>query len=273
MNILKAYIALGLLAILSGCATTPQIITYPVFHESIDIHVSKETVSTWTETPANDALMPDSQVFVAKKSGGFSLLGGAFGIAIQRSGAESQAADASNGLSLYFDELVKNKLSAMELNPKVNLVDIEESTSFKLLPSVRFEIDKKGQALLSVRLTSRYLIPDEKLVTKDYLLLVDESRPLEGNQGWFGTSKRFEKTVHLAFETLVQTFYEDVTRRLPAANDPTLKRATVQFEGYKNPLEAVVLNEGTKYTAIATLYRANPIRNAITIVPNSKLAY
>lgn len=218
--------------------------------------------------------MPESQVFVAKKSGGFGLLGGALGIAIQRSNAKSKATESGgNDLSLYFNELVGNKLSTIESALKILVLNSAEGADFKLLPSVRFEIDKQDQALLSARLTSRYLAIGEKPKTKDYFLLVDEKRSLQGEQGWFGIDGPFASIQSLAFEILAQTFYDDITGNLPKVTDPYLKRAKMQFEGAKKAVEVVVLNEGTEYTAIAVLFRGKPFTKAITIVPNSKLTF
>ena len=77
-----------LVVLIQGCASTGPLV-YPDYSSGTTVHVSAETVSTMTETPAADHLLPDSQVFInggSNKSAFFGLIG----IAIDRSSSKSK---------------------------------------------------------------------------------------------------------------------------------------------------------------------------------------
>ncbi len=273
MKINKLIVTIFALAylLLSGCATTTQSIIYPPFTNEIRVHVSKDIVSTWTETPANDAVIPESQVFVAKKSSASSMLGGALGVAVRRSKAKSETSGALNELSLYFDKIVADKLSAIRGTPSITVKESDENVNFLLLPSVRFEVNKQKLSSLYVRLTSRYLTDTEKPQTKNYYYLVSDEYNVEGDQGWFGVDNPFEETTELAFEMLTRAFYSDITGKLINSGTAQKQAKAKLFSWSKKAQDVVIHKTYDKYSAVSFISRGVPFTKDVFLIQSSKL--
>src|SRR5437764_1356175 len=99
----------ALAAVTVACAT--KSVVYPEFKGAPTVSVSKDTVSTMTETAAEDHLIPGSQVFVAGKGGAgkyFALLG----VAIDKARNEASVSGAEEALRMTFDRQLSEALRA-----------------------------------------------------------------------------------------------------------------------------------------------------------------
>ena len=270
--VLKKFLSFIVFVFISGCASI-QPVEYAGFSGSININVSKDIVSTWTETPAGDSHIPDSQVFVAKQGGGASAFGGLLGVAVARSGAKSRASEAKNQLAQYFDDDVKSLVSAgsSKRNLEVSFTDDEENYRFKLLPSAKFSLDKKKNSLLEFRLTTRYNNGSGKPQTKDYYYVTNPTYPMEGENGWFGEEGHFEKNKKESLKLLVNAFLDDISGNVKSVNSTDVKEVQWQPKLAKKPNNALLLKEYDQHVVIVPKFHGNVFVNSLIIVRKSEL--
>ena len=244
---------------LAGCATIKPI-EYPAFDSGVSVHVSKKTISTFTETPAGDSLIPNSQVFVAKQGRGASAFGGLIGVAIDRSGAKKRSSDTKEKMAIYFDDDVKSSLSKSSYYKTLDLifVDADSSADFTLLPSIRFALNKQKSSSLEFRLTTRYH-GEGKPKTKNYFYYISNTeRPLSGDDGWFGNAEEFQSVKEKGLHLLVETFLNDIAGGLPTSVTDSRKIVQWKSKWSKKAADAVFLKDFGEQVVLATIFKGEP---------------
>ena len=275
MKTYKNLFALTLVLLLSACASAPSF-KFPVPEATVALHYSKDTVSTWTETAAGDSFLPDSQVAVAKSGMGASAFGGLIGVAIDRSGAKSRAADTKDEMTQYFDQILRSNINAKTISAKflVSEVADESQADFTLLPWVRFETNKQGVSLLDVRLTARYL-GGSKPQTKNYFYISSANNlPLKAEQGatWFGRKGVFESTKETGFANLAQVFLDDLQGTLPSPDSSTLTEISWVLPWANNAImSGLLLTRYDAATAVAPKFGNRVFPNTIFLLDNTLL--
>src|SRR5258708_1954994 len=237
---------------IAGCAT--KSVVYPEFKQPPTISVSKETVSTATETPAEDYLIPDSQVFIAGKGGAaryFSLLG----VAIDKSRNESAISGSADAFRVNFKEqlaqalkVVSAKSSPWGQAPAL----VETGGDILMLPAARLVMrDDESKADLSFRVTVRFkdVAGDEGRKNYWYPYGV---RPLAGNGGWADQNPALFKTAgNQARMRLAQVIVEDASGAYRKTVEPGNQR-TIRWKALTNEraVSGVLLKEQTEYLVV-----------------------
>lgn len=284
MKLILSIITISLL--ISGCAG-PPIVPYPDFENSVKLLVSKDIISTWTETAASDQHIQESQVFIAHPESGLGLLGGIVGALIEEANkSKSDIGDLDSdfslsNLQLYFDTDVMNIISDISDNqqdnnyPEIILVDDVEDSNFKLLPSIKLIPSKKNTVSIEFRLTTRYYGSAKKPLSKHYSFLPLEAYSLDGDDGWFGSKKIFDELSEQAFKRLTVLFLDDVIGDLSPKDNLNLKLAKFPTTGlYKTEQSVAVLKSDEPYSTIVSLDReGRPFLGSYAIVSNSILIW
>lgn len=163
-----------------------------VYPESaqIDVHISTGTISTWTETAAQDYLISDSQVFVTRPLSTFGLYGGGIlGTLLARGTSASALGNAEPLFRLSFaaelEAALKKKMAARSTPRRLAQVADEKDAHVILLPSAMFTEGKEGKLKLAFRVHVR--IRDAKtgeVVKTQYGSGPPGEKPPEGPGGW-----------------------------------------------------------------------------------------
>ncbi|NKB75983.1 MAG: hypothetical protein GKR96_02805 [Gammaproteobacteria bacterium] len=234
MRLSRLLASLAFLILLSGCVSTPQPNIYPDYDDGTRISVSNETVSRWTETPAGDSPLSNSQVFIdsgsdmAKEAALAGLVGGLApaGSYIVVETSSGQSPSNVSDLGAQFDEQVKALLK-QKLNRSYQLMDVEagQQPDIVLRPSARFSVRSGTQNYgLSMRLTSRYKDNEsEKSSTKDYYFAFPEILPLHGENSWVSDgASLFHEKVKEGLAALVEILIDDLSGKYKAnmLNEP-----------------------------------------------------
>lgn len=240
---------------------------------TIRVHVSQDTVSRWTEAPSGDHLIPDSQVFVGSLPGASRWLG-LLGIAIHTATNEQAAGPSvSTAFRARFDETLTQALGVLvagETAPEASFVLVDQPYDVKLLPSARFEVDERGQAFLSFRLTVRTKSPDATSeVTRNFLHGVPGLRPLDGPGGWTeNDAEAFRGLARSAMERLCQAFALDAVGRFEQSLSPEGQRVvtiTPLAEG-KAIIRAVLLGQTDEILIVMPMLRDRPLRSTMQVI-------
>lgn len=209
---------------LTGCAT--QATSYPEFQAGKSIFVSGGTISTLTETPAGDYLVPNSQVFLSrndvsiKGSGAgalFGVVGAMAAVSNARDASKSSFGNAGNKMSIRFDALVTELLQRQVLDlEKIRIVSDEEASKITMVPFARFSMGSDGIATVVFQINVRFFEKSTgKGGKKAYAHGTMESRKMEGDGGWLeGGATHLNAAALVAFDRLVKVALMDIDGKL-----------------------------------------------------------
>jgi len=229
--------------------------------------VSGDTVSTFTEIPAGDHLIPDSQVFVGGRGGAsrwFSLLG----VAIDTARNESAVGDAAGAVKIKFDSSVATALHSLEernVVPEVKLTVAADPYDVKVLPSARLNVHEDEQADLVMRLTVRTKDASASEVTKNYYYAVSGARPLAGSESWTeNNAKAFRESAQTGVERLVEAFAYDAAGRFAEAADKA-RKIKVTFLRTGRVIESLLLGETGQTIIAMPIFRDRPMKTVVQV--------
>ncbi len=164
------------------CATT-----YPE-SEKISMYTSAGTVSTWTETSAEDYLVPSSQVFITGRGLGAAKGLGLLGVFADRMKNSATASAAEPYLHLNFaralSSALRMKIADRPYTQKFVQVESDNEAQLILLPSAKLTVSEDGNADLSFRLTVRIRSQQSGTEKRDYFYRESKPRPLTGSGSW-----------------------------------------------------------------------------------------
>lgn len=266
------------LVLISSVGTAQVVLTYPK-SESTNIFVSTDTVSTWTETAAQDYLIPNSQVFVTGQGSDGAKYFGLLGVAINRSQNESATGSAADSLRLNFSNTLTQALNAAISSrspvPKVKIVATTEPAQLRLLPSAKLTVSEEGSARLSFRLTVRFIDAITNSETKkEYYYYHGDSKKLAGPNSWSDDhASPVIRSSDEAMALLADVLLEDIGGALADAFDPAKQRfANYSPVGTKGKVaRALLLKEYPDHLALAPLLRERPTRAIIVILERGSI--
>jgi hypothetical protein len=264
----------AVLLLLSAGVAAQTVFTYPS-SATISVYSSNDTVSTWTETAAQDYLIPNSQVFITGRGSDGAKYFGLLGTAVSRSQNESAAGAAADTLRLNFSaeltRALQGAIAARPAAPKFVLVDSAQTAQLKLLPSAKFSIAEDNSARLSFRLTVRFVdaITNAE-VKKDYYYNRGGLKSLTGADSWSAdNAEAVRKSSEEALARLADVVLDDVAGAFSSAFDPDKQRfATYSIVGYDaKPIRALLLKEYPDHLVLAPLLRGErPIKAVVVIL-------
>jgi hypothetical protein len=259
--------------LVSTGGSAQAVLTYPK-SETINIFASADTVSTWTETAAQDYLIPNSQVFVTGQGSDGAKYFGLLGVAISRSQNESATGPAADSLRLNFSSTLTQALnvaiSSRPLVPKFNIVGVAERAQLRLLPSARLTVSEDNSARLSFRLTVRFIDAVTNSETKkEYYYYHGDSKKLAGPDSWSDDhASPVIRSSDQGMALLADVLLDDVAGAFSDAFEPAKQRfANYSAVGSKGKVaRALLLKEYPDHLALAPLLRERPTRAIIVIL-------
>ena len=197
--------------------------TYPT-SEPISLFSSSDTVSSWTETPAEDHLIPNSQIYVSGGEGKAGNAGGLFGgatgavigVQIDRASNAAKISRIENELRITFSktlsEALRTQIAARSKPASYEVVDESNKAQLVLLPSARLVVSEDGTAALAFRLTVRiYDRQNGKESKKNFFYATKEKLTLEGAGSWSENhSKAILDTASIALTKLSTALLDDI---------------------------------------------------------------
>ena len=239
-----------LVGILISASMSPLATAQPS-QRTIRVLSSPDVVSTLTEIPGTDYLIPDSQVFVGGKDGASRWLA-LLGIAIDTTRNQSTIGEAAESVRLKFDTIVARSLAARTGGAVTFEAAAGEPYNVKLLPSARFLVDSDQKVHLSFRLTAR--IRDDitkRESTKNYHYALSEFRPFSGNGGWTENNAQIvRERASVALDRLLEAFSRDMAGDFVEPYIPE-KRRIIKISGVQGgPAASVLLLGQTSDTVI-----------------------
>jgi hypothetical protein len=179
--------------------------------EKVTMYVSSGTVSTWTETTAEDYLVPESQVFIAGRGLGASNYLGLLGVLIDRSHNASSTSVVEAALRQNFAQMLsgilKSRNAASSQADRYVQVQLQDTAQLTLIPSAKLSVADDGLAMLSFRLTVR--ADGDK---KEFFYIVSERRPVLGPNSWSDqSSKVLVDVASVALTRLTDVLFDDMT--------------------------------------------------------------
>lgn len=275
-RISKYLLGFAAFALIAGCAT-PPISVYPKYKGIANISVSADTVSTMNETPAEDYLIPESQVFIGGLGGSavgigsyFGAIGAAIGANAARSRNESAVSAVTSGLRVKFDtqfaEALKRDAS------KFKMVHAKEMADIQLLPSARFIIQSNSRAQLYFRLTARF--KDDSSGTegiKNYYYFDSNVLPFSGG-GWTDDNAAiFKEASNRALDRLAQVFLQDLAGEFRVSLESD-KQQLIRWKAISEwpTMTSLVVREYPEYVVVVPMSKNQPFSQAhIEIVERS----
>lgn len=271
--------AFFLAGILSGCATQ-QNIAFPEYKSTATISVSTDTLSTSTETPAGDYLIPNSQVFIggAGKATGsvagnmFGVLGALVSIELDKSKNESSLGEHSKDLQVKFNGQVSDNIAKIiDANPlaksKFAMLSPGDDSDLKVLPSVRFDVKGDSVAVPYFQMDIRFKELDSgKQVRRTYSYYGDEQRPF--SQWAENSSAIFNQSSQKSFQRLSQAFIDDLLMlfkdKITKENIKVIKLKTKDKQ--QQIFSNAVLREYSDYLVLAPVANDEVIPNHIIVL-------
>ncbi len=197
--------------------------TYPA-SDPITIFSSPATVSGWTEIPAGDHLIPNSQIYIGGGSGSGGSAGGIFGgavgaivgVQIDRSINAEKISRIEENLRVNFSQTLNEALRtqiAARSKPAAYAVTIESnSAALALLPSARLTVSDDGMATLGFRLAVRiYDRQTGRESSKNFLYGIGKKLALDGPGGWSDDhSRAILESASVAFAKLSAALLDDI---------------------------------------------------------------
>lgn len=273
---MKIIIALLVLAasMLVGCAN-PQFYKYPDYKSTVKLGVSEETISTFTETPAEDYLIPNSQVFVSGKgkavSSNLFAVGGVVGalaaVAIDHSLNASEVDNVESNLQIKFDaeltDILKSTAFRQSHILRYEVVQTNETPDITLLPSARFVAQPDSHVGLTFRVTARARShASGKDGDKNYYYTPIEHHAIAGEGGWADNrAALFKQTASKALSRIAQTIIEDVSGTFNAKLLPERRHIVVSGDN-----KSILLAEYPEYSIYMALTDNEPHSAVFQIV-------
>ncbi len=224
-----------------------------------------------TETPAGDALLPDSHVIFAAPKGQSSIFGGVLGIvgggiggligsaidnARAQSAAKEGAGDSINQLKIkWFNEMNAALKLVGEKNPKFRVeMGTVEDPGIKVRVYARMTPAKpEGHYSASLVARTRQRDPvTEKESNRNYFYFGVEARPIAGDGGWasIGDSSLRAATA-IGVDRLAEAIAKDANGAYKDQYaSENLKKVTWKFKDLDQPISIFVIEE-TDATIIA----------------------
>lgn len=202
---------------LVGCWMVVGVASAAGYPESdkVTFYVSPDTVSTWTETAAEDYLVPDSQVFITGRGPGAHRAFGLLGVMVDRWTNSSAASAAESSFRLNFvptlSTALRRKIADRSYAEKLIQVESERDAQLVLLPSAKLKVSEGGVADLSFRLTVRIRDHGTDGGKKNYFVGEEGTRPIVGTGSWAESGAAALRTsADRAFETLADTLLDAI---------------------------------------------------------------
>lgn len=263
-------ICLGM-ASLVGC-TTPAVTRYPEFTGVTTIAASSDTVSTWTETPAQDYLIPNSHVFISGR-GPTGVLG-LVGVAIDRSRNAAAVGNAASALALKFhNELtaaLRRHISHPPYNGKYQVLQPDASATIKALPYARFLVQPDQTAQLTFQLVVRFAgSAQEAAGRRTYFYSLAGSHPFTASaDAWSDkNSIRFREAAQRALDRLALVFLQDLSGKFAPLLEPQRQRLIRWRPLESNEIvTSVLLQENPEYFVVVPMARNQPLRSFVSVV-------
>jgi hypothetical protein len=266
-----------LIALAVGCAAQVAPI-YPKA-EGIAIHVSPGTVSTWTETAAQDFLIPNSQVFITGRGSDAAKYFGLLGAAVSRSQNEAAVAAAEDGLRLNFAprlaQLLNLTIASRPPATRFAVVQTADRAQVTVLPSAKLALADDYLARLSFRLTVRFNDATTSAATKkEYFYYHGGGKPLSGPDDWLGDgADAVRKASDEAFASRADVLLDDIAGDFSGAFDTDKQRfiiySVVGSEG-KNG-RALLLKDYPNHLAIAPMNRERALKGVVVVLPRRSI--
>ena len=256
----------AVLLLLSGCATKSTV--YPEFKQPPTISVSRETVSTLTETPAEDYLIPDSQVFVAGK-GGAGRYFGLLGVAIDKSRNESNVSVNARAFQVTFKDQLSQALARVGEKSKQPISIMELGGDVLLLPSARLVIRDEATADLTFRVTARFKDGSSGSEGRKNYWHPYGVRPVAGDGGWAAdNSALFKEGAERAMGKLAEVILEDLAGSYRASTDPAHQRI-IRWKALRSEqlVTSVLLKEEPDYFIVMPILRDRPLTGVVLAMP------
>ena len=247
-NLCQLAFAVGLVG--SGAAHAA---TYPN-SPAITISVSNETVSTLTETAAEEYLVPNSQLLISGRGVGASNYLGLLGVIVDRSKNSSSVAGLEQDLRLSFTESLSRAMSESiarrSADAKRQLVT--ENAQVVLLPSAKLIVSGDGLATLAFRLTAQ-----TEGDTKNFFYVVAEQKPVGGAGSWSEShSKAIREASVVALARLSDVLLDDMSAEFGGAVSAQ-KKSFIAYrsgDGVHPYYAAFVLKEYGEYVAVGSCF-------------------
>jgi hypothetical protein len=242
------------------------------------VFVSAGNISTSTETPAEDYLIPDSQVFITGQGkpgalGGLGgLIGGMIAVEVSRANNAGMAIDAAESLKMRFDSTLKEALRKAVANEKTPInfrVEDNEPADLVLLPYARLitGFDKSVAAAFQINLRNMKTGTNRPARMK-YVFSGVETRPfMDGSSGWADQkSEPVRKAAEKAFDALARVVLVDMSGvgfLVPAAD----KRKIIRWKAAgTNGVKGILLAEFPDYLVVSPAPKDWPIPGIISVV-------
>ncbi len=273
MSIFRSIITFtALAAILAGCAA-PAPAVFPK-SDSTRIYVSADTVSTLTETAAQEYLIPNSQVFITGRGSEANKYFGLVGVAISRSQNESALGPATETLKLNFSDgmvqALNARIAARAATQSFAVIDAADSAQLRILPAARFVVGDDNAARLSFRFTVRFKDGNTNSeVKKEYLYARAGSKYLSGTDSWSAANaSAVRKASGEAMAQFSDVLLDDLGGIFAGAFEAEKQRfvnyTVVGLNG--KTIKALLLKEYPDHIVISPLLREQPLRNAVVIL-------
>jgi hypothetical protein len=235
--------------------------------------VSDGTVSTATETSAEDYLVPDSQVFVAGKGGASRFLA-LLGVAIDRSRNESSVSSQADALRLKFNvqlEAALRRASAASSVFKGAANFVGGNPDILLIPAARLVVQDDTKADLSFRVTVRFKDPASGDEGRKNYWYVYGIRPLTGEGSWTDNkSSLLRAASDEAMGRVAQVVMEDLAGEYRDRLDPS-KQRKIRWQALTGDqvVTSILLKDEPANFIVAPLFNDQPVRGIILIVPKN----
>ena len=238
--------------------------------QSTKILISDGTVSQLTEVPANDALLPNSQVYLSGKAN-FSRFLGVLGIVIDSANNNAKAGAAPPTLALKFVDVVQASVSPS--GPEVASFSLPSIVTdgeydIKLLPSARFNVDDESAASLTFRLTARSKEPGGGSdVTRNYFCSAFGSRPMIGVASWSDDGgAALRDAARRAFAAMTIVLMHDREGRYAEKLIGGNQKPSQFYSKDGRPISAIVLEEMPEFLVWMPVVRDKPVMSVISVV-------
>jgi hypothetical protein len=242
------------------------------------VFVSSGSISTSTETAAEDHLIPGSQVFIAGQGqpsalGGLGgLIGGLIAVELSRSKNAEMATEATESLKMRFDSALKDALRKVIAAEKTLLsfrIEDNEPAALTLLPYARLITgpDKKVAAAFQVNLRNAKGGGSRPARMK-YVFSSVEVRPfMDGSNGWADQkSEPIRRAAEKAFDALARVIIADVSGA-GFVVPPVDKRKTVRWKAAGTTgVKGILLAEFPDYLVVAPAPKDWPIPGILSVV-------
>ena len=244
---------------IGGCAT----LTYSPFPKSekpITIAVSGSTVSTFSEVPANDYLIPESQVFYRY----FALFGRppiTILLGINRVISRSQLGTELPALAIKFSPTIEQHVSSVlsdQTEPRrFVLTNESENPDLVILPYATLTDSGNGIAGLVLEIAVRVReARNRPLQTRWYFYESAERRPLAGTgEGWSDReAHNLKQAAHQGLTRLVDAVLRDLSGRYPSTLPPAdAKFVNWQLVSFGDDVSAAILEDYSDFLVVAVV--------------------